>query len=148
MPSGVLHPLVCGTSPNSWGLIFFSALKINFLKRSYINQGESLSHDILLQSGYQIWFVPDWWYVCWMESIKISSSWNIWYVEILILNVRGPSYLGLTSPISLLLMSWLLTLPGHQQQWYWLCRICRSRSYLRKDFKYMCHINVGWWHKM
>ena len=63
-------------------------------------------------------------------------------LSMLTLNVRGPSYLGLTRSISWLLMPWLLTSPGHQQPWYWLCRICRSWSYLRKDFKYMCHINV------
>ena len=33
----------------------------------------------------------------------------------LTLNVRGPSYLGLTRSISWLLMPWLLTSPGHQQ---------------------------------
>ena len=58
-------------------------------------------------------------------------------------NVRGPSYLGLAWSISWLLIPWLLTSPGHQQPWYWLCRICRSWSYLRKDFKYLCHINLG-----
>ena len=52
----------------------------------------------------------------------------------LTLNVRGPSYLGLTRSISWLLMPWLLTSPGHQQPWYWLYRICRFLSYLRKDF--------------
>ena len=51
----------------------------------------------------------------------------------LILNVRGPSYLGLTSSISWLLMPWLLTSPGHQQPWYWLCSICMSWSYMRGD---------------
>ena len=40
------------------------------------------------------------------------------------LTVRGPSHLGLTSSISSLLMPWLL--PGHQQQWYWLCEISKS----------------------
>ena len=35
--------------------------------------------------------------------------------ESLTLNVRGPSYLGLTRSISWLLMPWLLTSPGHQQ---------------------------------
>ena len=63
-------------------------------------------------------------------------------MRILTLNVRGPSYLGLTRSISWLLMPWLLTSPGHQQPWYWLYRICRSWSYSRKDFKYLCHINV------
>ena len=60
----------------------------------------------------------------------------------LTLNVRGPSYLGLTSSISWLLIPCLLTSPGHQQPWYWLSRICRSWSYLMKDFNYRCHINV------
>ena len=64
------------------------------------------------------------------------------------LNVRGPSKLGLTRSISWLLMPWLLTSPGHQQPWYWLYRICRSLSYLKKNFKYLCHINVEKWHKM
>ena len=36
--------------------------------------------------------------------------------------------------------------PGHQQPWYWLCRIGRSLSYLRKDFNFLCHINVKEWH--
>ena len=58
------------------------------------------------------------------------------------LNVRGPSYLGLTRSIPWLLMPWLLTSPGHQQPWYWLYRICRTWSYLGKDFKYLCNINV------
>ena len=63
-------------------------------------------------------------------------------------NVRGTSYLDLTRSISWLLKPWLLTSPGHQQPYYWLCRICRSWSYLGKDFKYMCHINEELWHKM
>ena len=71
------------------------------------------------------------------------------YDELLLtLNVRRPSYLGLTRSISWLLMPWLLTSLGHQQLWYWLYRICRSFSYLRKDFKYPYHINVEEWHKI
>ena len=45
-------------------------------------------------------------------------------------------------------MSWLLASPGHQQLWYWLCRMGRSLSYLRKDFNHLCHINVEEWHEM
>ena len=66
----------------------------------------------------------------------------------LTLNVRGPSYLGLTRSISWLLMPWLLTSPGHQHPWYWLCRIGRFLSYLRKDFNHLCHANVAEWHEM
>ena len=66
----------------------------------------------------------------------------------LTLNVWGPSYLGLTRSISWLLMPWLLTLPGHQQPWYWLCIIGRFLSYLRKDLNYLRRINVEKWYKM
>ena len=66
----------------------------------------------------------------------------------LTLNVRGPSYLGLSRSISWLLMPWLLTSPGHQQPWYWQYRIGTFLSYLRKDFNYLHPINVEIWHKM
>ena len=58
------------------------------------------------------------------------------------LNMRKPSYLSLTRSILWLLMPWLLTSPWHHQPWYWLCRICSSWSYLRKNFKYLCQIIV------
>ena len=35
--------------------------------------------------------------------------------QLLALNVRGPSYPGLTRSISWLLMPWLLVSPGHHQ---------------------------------
>ena len=38
-----------------------------------------------------------------------------------------------------LLMPWLLISPGHQQLWYWLCRINRSVSSMRNNFTYLCH---------
>ena len=66
----------------------------------------------------------------------------------LTLNVWGPNYLGLTRSISWLLMPWLLTSPGHQQPWYWLCRIGRFLSCVRKDFNYLRRIKVAIWHKM
>ena len=66
----------------------------------------------------------------------------------LILSVRGPSYLGLTRSISWSLMPWLLASPGHQQPWYWLCKISKSWSYTRKDFNYLRHVSVEEWHKM
>ena len=61
--------------------------------------------------------------------------------------MQGPSYLGLIRSISWLLMPWLLTTPGHQQPWYWLCRIGRFLFYFREDFKYLRRINVEKWHK-
>ena len=83
--------------------------------------------------------------------LKVSSAkWQPFCLghNVLTLNVRGPSYLGLTRSISWLLMPWLLTSPGHQQPWYWLCGIGRFLSYLRKDFNYLRRINVEKWHKM
>ena len=82
------------------------------------------------------------------EMLKIFILYMSLKLSNLTLTVRGLSYLGLTRSISRLLMPWLLTSPGHQQPWYWLCRICRSWSYFRKDFEYLCHINVELWHKM
>ena len=47
-------------------------------------------------------------------------------ITFLSLKVWVPSYHGLTRSISWLLMPWLLVSPGHQQPWYWLCKLCRS----------------------
>ena len=56
-------------------------------------------------------------------------------------NVRGPSYLGLTRPISWLVMLWLLASPGHQQPWHWLCEISKSWSYTKKYFN---NLQISW----
>ena len=87
-------------------------------------------------------------YSLWVWKWLISITAHLPEARGLTLNVRGLSYLGLTRSISWLLMLWLLSLPGHQQPWYWLCRIDRSLSYLRKDFNYLCLIDVEEWHKM
>ena len=86
------------------------------------------------------------WFYWLMKLQKISSENKIcvicvihfhpdmmFYTVVLTLNVRGPSYLGLTRSWSWLLMPWLLTSPGHHQQWYWLYAVYRSLSYSRKD---------------
>ena len=74
----------------------------------------------------------------WHTCIHAVDKWGI--IEsfmrifpLLFLNMGVLRYLGLTRSISWLLIPWLLKLPGHQQPWYWLCRICRSWSYFRKD---------------
>ena len=91
------------------------------------------------------------------EQIFTKLDWNTnknfrkfnWKVyKMLTLKVRGPSYLGLTRSISWLLVPWLLASPGHQQPWYWLCKISKSWSYMRNDFNYLWHVSVGEWHKM
>ena len=84
-----------------------------------------------------------------MDKVTKTTGVNIIWIlqgnnhrDALTLNVRWPSYLGLTRSISWLLMSWLLVSPGHQQPWYWLCRMGRSLSFLMKDFNHLCHINM------
>ena len=90
-------------------------------------------------------------------TLSMGCVWRLHIVKLLLylpganvltLNMRGPSYLGLTRSISWLLMPWLLTSPGHQQPWYWLYRIGKFWSYLRKDLDYLRGINVEKWHKM
>ena len=44
-----------------------------------------------------------------------------------------------------LLMLRLLSSPGHQQLWYWLCMISVSLSFMRTGFNYMPHLNVDEW---
>ena len=79
------------------------------------------------------------------RNVSVVHRNNFWNLT---LNVRGPSYLGLNRSISWLLMPWLLASPGHQQSWYWLCKIRKSWSYTRKDFNYLRHVSVEEWHKM
>ena len=88
--------------------------------------------------------------ILWYTEQCYNGTWLCKYFPAiaLTLNVRGPSYLGLTRSISWLLMPWLLTSPGHQQPWYWLCRLGRFLSFLRKDLNYLRCINVEKWHKM
>ena len=66
----------------------------------------------------------------------------------LTLKVWGQSYPSLTWSISWLLMSWLLVSPGHQQPWYWPCKLDRPLSSIRKDFYYLCHASVEEWQKL
>ena len=66
-------------------------------------------------------------------------------LNVLTLNLRGPSYLGLTRSISWLLMPWLLASPGHQQPWYWLCRIGKSLSYSRGNLGWVGLWGFLWW---
>ena len=35
--------------------------------------------------------------------------------------------------------------PEHQHSWHWLCRMGKSSSYTRKDFKYLCHVCMEEW---
>ena len=97
--------------------------------------------------SYKIWFRCALFHYG-LSSILYPSCFIMVYHQFFTLHVLGPSYLSLTKSISWLLMPWLLTSPGLQQPWYWLCRIGRFLSYLRKDFNNLRHTNVEKWHKM
>ena len=70
----------------------------------------------------------------WLKIIafcfKFHSS--LFLGDQLTLNMQGASYLSLTWSISQLLMPWFLSSPENQQPWYWLSRIRRSLSYLKR----------------
>ena len=73
---------------------------------------------------------------CWIDEKAFTSFSPSAPTDLLLLTlyVRGPSYPGLTRSVSWLLMPWLLVSPGPQQPWYWLCKLGRPLSYMRKDF--------------
>ena len=57
-------------------------------------------------------------------------------------NMLGENQPGLTGPISWLLMPWLLSSPDYQQPWYWICKLGKSFSYMRKDFEYLGQFSI------
>ena len=126
-----------------------SVMSINCLNSLIRTKKNNFSNNFQLGQlfHYQFAFNHSWsriYMACFINLLHVYKS----CLLKLTFNVRGPSYLGLTRPISWLLMPWLLTSPGHQQPWYWLCRIGRFLFYLRKDFNYLRRINVEKWHKM
>ena len=118
-----------------------------FTKRSFAYHAFLTLHTGVALLTVQFWYLNESLYET-VYSNLLTSSDPAPRLHGLTLNVRGPSYLGLTRSISLLLMPWLLTSPGHQQQCYWLCRMGRLLSYLRKGFNYLRRINVEKWYKM
>ena len=45
-------------------------------------------------------------------------------------------------------MPWRRKEPGHQQPWYWQCKINGSLSSMRKDFNYLHHLSMEKWQKI
>ena len=125
---------------------------INYLQNShtpYLTHEDSPQTNNLPPKVWKAWGqIPTFVKILFIIYIECPLFSESPFPEILTLNVRGPSYLGLTRSISWLLMPWLLTSPGHQQPWYWLWRIGIFLSYLRKDFNYLRRTNVEKWHKM
>ena len=74
--------------------------------------------------------------------VPVISQPFCWGFNVLTLNMWGPSYPDLTRSLSWLLMSWLLASPGHQQPWYWLCKLGRSLSFTWGRISITCAISV------
>ena len=80
-----------------------------------------------------------------LQSFAIFFFFFFRTVAELTLNMQGLSYPSLTRSVSWLLMSWLFVSPGHQHLWYWLCRIDKFLSSIRKDFNYLSYISTEEW---
>ena len=79
---------------------------------------------------------------CWPADIihhDPQKSWGTWVLTLLVLTLE---YSKRFRSIPWLLLPWLLTSPGHQQPWYWLCSINGSLSSTRKNFNYMYYLSV------
>ena len=76
---------------------------------------------------------------CWVnrERLIITLKISTWHLTHLVL-----IWIFRTSSITWLLMPSMLESPCHQQQWCWICRINGSLSSTKRDFKYLCHLNV------
>ena len=124
-------------------LAFFANVQTFYIKHEKWHQTSQVHiHEYKCNSGNSSRMTSD--ITTWVMATAVQTHQKTWsnidcLPSKLTLNVRGPSYLGLTRLISWLLMPWLLMSPGHQQPWYWLYIICRSFSYLREDFKYLSY---------
>ena len=76
---------------------------------------------------------------------RLSKQSSGWWFEMPLCPLwrhRNVEYFRRARSIPWLLMPWLLELPCHQQQQYWLCRLNRSLSSMRWNFKQLNHLSV------
>ena len=144
----IINKFSCICEGQSWWVCIIKFLLLYIIYIFWLMKPCSISaiRNIMLSISYQ-----QYWWLSLCDDVSLIKPGNITVIDArkwFTLNVRGPSYLGLTRSISWLLMPWLLTSPRHRQPWYLLYRICRSLSYLRKDFRNLSHINMEEWHKM
>ena len=131
----VLHVLLCfyaGATLTHWGWV----TKICVIKLTIIGSDNGLppgrrqaiiwtNAGILLirTSGTNVSEILSEIHTFSFKKVHLKMSSGKWWpiclgLNVLTLDVRGPSYLGLTRSISWLLMPWLLASPLHQQPWY------------------------------
>ena len=140
-----------------WSKVMIMAVAIGYWA-NYVTLPFDHTHDLGLgfsRSKFEIALSQEW--EVWLtwnkregcESVILDLNRGLWVTMVrwvnvcdsdradkLTLNVWGPSYLSISS------ISWRRKEPGHQQPWFWLRRIGRFLSYLRKDFNYMRCTNV------
>ena len=66
-------------------------------------------------------------------EVQTPPMWSLAHYHLILL-VLEPEYSGRTGLIPWLLMPWLLVSPGHQQQWYWLCRKNNALVFHKRGF--------------
>ena len=106
--------------------------------------------------GWKLMLLTYWMYMYLVLDVAVYWGWSVsyfdWQLSILAFLMVKPEYLVRTRSIPWLLISCrCITMsvdtlatasPGHQQPWYWLCRINVSLSLESKNFSYLYAISV------
>ena len=74
---------------------------------------------------------------CMDKNIHISLVWKFKIILNINFSDAGDRIVQLCGSIPCLVMLWLLKSPGHQQAWYWLCRIDIMSCCSRVNFIYL-----------
>ena len=114
----------------------------------HLSDGLYIFHSNLWNLSSDIWANRRKCPMCPMIFMDTEGSIFVYKYIILILNMRGVSFFRFNLVNIMVADALPLVSPGHQQTWYWLCRIGRYLSYLRKDFNFLSHVYVDEWHKM
>ena len=111
-------------------LLQFSAVFFQFFSRLCVFQQPK---NKLLQIFWSQWYI----FTCALfDFLQIYTKIDIKVIVITwwALSLRATKFSAWwTRSIPWLLMTWLLTSPGHQQPWYWRCKIHRLLSSMRKS---------------
>ena len=101
--------------------LWFSSLRFLMVCKHNSNLYVMVFIPVYCDIKWGLWFRYLRFTIICIHTSKHSPSW-------LCLVMLKLKYCGQTWSISWLLMPWLLVSPGHQQQWYWLCKIHRLLS--------------------
>ena len=120
-------------------LLQFSAVFFQFFSRLCVFQQPK---NKLLHIFWSQWYI----FTCALfDFLQIYTK---IYIKVIVitwwaLSLRATKFLAWwTRSIPWLLMTWLLTSPGHQQPWYWLCKIHKLLVFRRNNFNNLHHFTV------